>query len=123
MFIRAFLPIAIGMTEIKIKLEQMKLAIITAIKEFEKDIRVQLKKAEVKTFSFREVTGYRDSTEDSIESNWFSSEMNQTESILFYAFVKKENVDKLFELIEDFNNNQKTLSHIHLAVLNIEKSN
>jgi nitrogen regulatory protein PII len=101
----------------------MKLAIITAIKEFEKDIRVQLKKAEVKTFSFREVTGYRDSTEDSIESNWFSSEMNQTESILFYAFVKKENVDKLFELIEDFNNNQKTLSHIHLAVLNIEKSN
>ncbi|HEX9825601.1 MAG TPA: hypothetical protein VGA80_03310 [Flavobacteriaceae bacterium] len=101
----------------------MKLAIITAIKEFEKDIKGQLKKAEVKTFSFREVTGYRDSTGDSIESNWFSSEMNQTESILFYAFVKKENVDKLFELIEDFNNNQKTLSHIHLAVLNIEKSN
>lgn len=101
----------------------MKLAIITAVKEFEKDIKLQLKKADVKTFSFREVTGYRDSTEDSIESNWFSSEMNQTESILFYAFVKKENVDKLFVLIQDFNNHQKTLSHIHLAVLNIEKSN
>jgi nitrogen regulatory protein PII len=101
----------------------MKLAIITAIKEFEKDIKHQLKEAEVKTYSFREVTGYRDSTEDSIESNWFSSEMNQTESILFYAFVKKENVEKLFQLIEDFNNHQKTLSKIHLAVINIEKSN
>lgn len=101
----------------------MKLAIITAIKEFEKDIKLQLKKADVKTFSFREVTGYRDSTEDSIETNWFSSEMNQTDSILFYAFVKKENVDNLFELIEDFNGHQKTLSKIHLVILNIEKSN
>jgi len=101
----------------------MKLVIITAIKEFEKDIILLLKKADVKTFSFREVTGYRDSTEDSVESNWFSIEMNQTESILFYAFVKKENVDLLFELIKDFNEQQKTLSHIHVAILNIEKSN
>lgn len=101
----------------------MKLVIITAIKLFEKDIKLQLKKAEVKTFSFKEVTGYRDSTEDSIESNWFSSEMNQTESIVFYAFVKKENVDMLFKLINDFNDKQKTMSHIHVAVINIEKSN
>ena len=101
----------------------MKLVIITAIKLFEKDIKLQLKKADVKTFSFKEVTGYRDSTEDAIESNWFSSEMNQTESIVFYAFVKKENVDILFKLINDFNNKQKTMSHIHVAVINIEKSN
>ena len=101
----------------------MKLLIITAIKEFEKDIKLHLKKADVKTFSYREVTGYRDSTTDSVESNWFSSEMNQTESIVFYAFVKKENVDMLFKLVNDFNNQQKTLSHIHVLVLNIEKSN
>ena len=101
----------------------MKLVIITAIRQFEKDIKLQLKKAEVKTFSFKEVTGYRDSTEDAIESNWFSSEMNQTESIVFYAFVKKENVDMLFKLINDFNDKQKTMSHIHVAVINIEKSN
>lgn len=101
----------------------MKLVIITAIKEFEKDIKFQLKKADVKTFTYKEVTGYRDSTEDKIESNWFSSEMNQTESVLFYAFVKKENVDMLFELVNEFNKKQKTLSQIHLAVLNIEKSN
>lgn len=101
----------------------MKLVIITAIKQFEKDIILQLKKANVKTFSFRDVTGYRDSTEDAVESNWFSSEMNQTESILFYAFVKKNNIDLLFKLIDEFNNNQKSMSHIHVAVLNIEKSN
>ena len=101
----------------------MKLAIITAIREFEKDIKLQLKKADVKTYSMKEVTGYRDSTEDSIESNWFSSEMNQTQSILFYAFVKKENVGKLFNLVQEFNSKQKTMSKIHLAIINIEKSN
>lgn len=101
----------------------MKLLIITAIREFANDIKLQLKKAEVKTFSYKEVIGYRDSTEDAVESNWFSSEMNQTESVVFFAFVKKENVNMLFELINEFNSHQKTLSHIHVAVVNIEKSN
>ena len=101
----------------------MKLVIITAINEFEKDIIQLLKKAKVETFSYKEVIGYRDNTEDELESNWFSSEMNKSESILFYAFVKKEKVDLLFETINDFNAKQKTLSHIHIAVVNIEKSN
>lgn len=101
----------------------MKLVIITAIKEFEKDIKLQLKQAKVDTFSYREVTGFRDSTEDALESNWFSSEMNQTRSMVFYAFVKKENVDLLFDLIDKFNKEQKTLSHIHVASLNIERTN
>lgn len=101
----------------------MKLLILTAIKEFEKEIKQQLKKAEVTTFSYKDVIGFRDSTEDALESNWFSSDMNESQSILFYAFVKKENVDRLFESINDFNTKQETLSHIHVAVLNIEKSN
>lgn len=101
----------------------MKLLIITAIKEFEKEIKHQLKNAKVNTFSYQNVIGYRDSTMDAIESNWFSSEMNKSESILFYAFVKKENVALLFETIDEFNAKQETLSHIHVAVLAIEKSN
>lgn len=101
----------------------MKLVVITAIREFANDIKLQLKKAEVKTYSYKEVIGYRDSTEDAVESNWFSSEMNQTESIVFFAFVKKDKVEMLFDQINKFNSNQKTLSHIHVAVLNIEKSN
>ena len=101
----------------------MKLVIITAIKAFEKEIIQHLKKAKVETFSYKEVIGYKDNTEVAIESNWFSSEMNKTESLLFYAFVKKENVDVLFAHINEFNAKQKTHSHIHIAVLKIEKSN
>ena len=101
----------------------MKLLIITAIKEFEKEIKQQLKNAKVSTFSYRDVIGYRDSTQDAIESNWFSSEMNKSESILFYAFVQEENVETLFKSINEFNAKQETLSNIHVAVLAIEKSN
>jgi hypothetical protein len=101
----------------------MKLLLITSIADFEKDIKKMLQKANVTTYSFKEVTGYRDISEEAIENNWFASELNETESILFYAFVKKENVDPLFNLVNEFNAAQESLSHIHVAVLNIEKSN
>ncbi len=101
----------------------MKLVIITSIKEFEKDIKSLLKKADVVTFSYRDVIGFRDSTEDALESNWFASEMNITESLMFYAFVPQKNVDLLFEAIMQFNAKQSTASHIHVAIVAIEKSN
>lgn len=101
----------------------MKLVIIVAVKEFEKDIKQILKKSEVKSFSYKDVTGYKDSSEDAIEANWFATEMSENESVLFYAFVNKDKVDHLFKLADDFNDKQITLSHIHLAVLCVEKSN
>lgn len=101
----------------------MKLLLITAVAEFEKEVKQILKKAQVKTFSYREVTGYRNTSEDAIESNWFGTEMNENESIMFYAFVEKEKVDMVCFAINEFNAKQETLSHIHSAVLNIEKSN
>ena len=101
----------------------MKLVIITSSVAFQKDIKAILKKAEVKTYSFKEVTGYMDFSDTATPENWFAAEVNETESILFYAFVKKENVEHLFNLITEFNAGQESLSHIHIAVLNIEKSN
>ncbi|MCK8140891.1 hypothetical protein MW871_03190 [Flavobacterium sp. I-SCBP12n] len=101
----------------------MKLLIITAVLDFENDIKQMLKKAHVKTFTFKEVKGFTDLSEEAIESNWFAGDIHETESILFYAFVKKENIDSLFDLVNDFNAKQVTKSNIHIAVLNIEKSN
>ncbi|WP_276363045.1 hypothetical protein [Daejeonella sp. H1SJ63] len=101
----------------------MKLLVITAIKEFKKDILRMFKEAGVQNFSYREVTGFQDNSEDRVELNWFASDMNENESILFYAFVKKESVDSFFNLVEVYNSKQGNESHVHLAVLNIEKSN
>ena len=101
----------------------MKLVVITAIAEFEKDIKNMLKEAKVKSYSYRDVKGFRDASEESVESNWFGSEMNETESIVFYAFIPKENVAVLFDLMDKFNTSQESVSHVHLAVFAVEKYN
>ena len=99
----------------------MKLLLITAVREFEKDIKLILKKAEVKSFSYKDVKGFKDNSEDDLEANWFATNMQETESILFYAFVNEEKVDVLFDMVKEFNTEQVSKSNIHVAVLNIER--
>ena len=101
----------------------MKLLLITAVAEFGNEVKQILKTSNVNTYSYKEVKGYRNTSEDALGSNWFGTEMNENESILFYAFVQKQNVDIVFDAVNEFNNKQETVSHIHVAVLNIEKSN
>ena len=101
----------------------MKLLVITAIEEFSKEIKSMLKKSNINIYSYKNVNGFRDLSEESLESNWFASEMDESQSIIFFAFVKKIYVDDFFTRADEFNAKQKTLSKIHVVVLNIEKSN
>ena len=101
----------------------MKLLLITAVAEFGKEVKQILKNAQVKNYSYQEVVGYRNATQDALNSNWFGTEMNENESIMIYAFVDKENVDLVYDAVTEFNSKQETLSHIHTANINIEKSN
>ena len=88
----------------------MKLLIITSISEFEKEIKQMLVKANVKNFSYKEVIGYHNTSDEAIGDNWFATEMNENESILFYAFVPSENVALVFNSINEFNAIQETTS-------------
>ncbi len=101
----------------------MKLVLITAIAEFEKDVKKMLKEAKVKSYSYRDVKGFRDASEESIESNWFGSEMNETDSVVFYAFIVQQNLDILFDEVTQFNKELETISKVHLAVFSVEKYN
>jgi hypothetical protein len=101
----------------------MKLVIITASIAFQKDMKAILKKADIKTYSFREVTGYMDFSDTATSENWFAADVNETECILFYAFSKKETVERLLQLVAEFNTAQQLSSQIQIAVLDIEKYN
>ena len=101
----------------------MKLVVITAIAAFEKEIKKMLKEAKVKSYSYRDVKGFRDASEEGIEDNWFGSEMNETDSVVFYAFILQQNIDILFDEVTQFNKYQETISKVHLAVLSLEKYN
>ena len=77
----------------------------------------------MKVFSYQKLNGFKDLSEETFKSNWFASDMNENNSLMFYAFTPKENVDKVFENIDLFNAAQKTMSNIHVALINIERSN
>ncbi|WP_396172472.1 hypothetical protein [Flavobacterium sp.] len=98
----------------------MKLVVLTAVISFKKEIQHMLKQAGIKTYSYRDVTGFKDLSEEALASNWFGSEMHENESIAFYVVVPKENMDQLMLLITAFNEQLETRSKVHLASLSIE---
>ncbi|MDW7693094.1 hypothetical protein R9C00_09800 [Flammeovirgaceae bacterium SG7u.111] len=101
----------------------MKLLIITAIDGFKKEIKETLKKSGVTAFSYQKITGYKNMSITSLESNWFASDAGENQSLMFYAFTPEEYVDQVFESIESFNASLKTTSKIHVALVNIDRIN
>lgn len=101
----------------------MELLIITAARAFEKEIKSSLKKSGVKSFSYTEVVGYIESNSQSMADNWFASSAGEQQSVLFYAFVPKTNVDQVLEAIKIINEKEESLSKIHVAIMDIKQSN
>ena len=98
----------------------MKLLLITAIEEFEKDVKNILKHSGVKAISYQSVKGFNNNG-DELE-NWFSSDNVEIDSLLFTVFIESRYVDEIYIRIQDFNSRQKTLSHVHIATVQLEKS-
>ncbi|HBV15757.1 MULTISPECIES: hypothetical protein [Chryseobacterium group] len=98
----------------------MKLLLITAIEEFEKDVKNILKHSGVKAISYQSVKGFKNNG-DELE-NWFSSDNVEIDSLLFTVFIESRYVDEIYIRIQDFNSRQKTLSHVHIATVQLEKS-
>ncbi len=98
----------------------MKLLLITAIEEFEKDVKNILKHSGVKAFSYQSVKGFKNNGNEL--ENWFSSDNVEIDSLLFTVFIESRYVDEIYIRIQDFNSRQKTLSHVHIATVQLEKS-
>ena len=101
----------------------MKLLLITAIKAYEPDVKEILESAAVTKYSYKEVTGYSGDAQESIVGNWFAEDNNETDSVLFFAFVRKEIAHEVLTLANAFNDKQILPSQVHVAILNIEESN
>lgn len=101
----------------------MKLLILTAVRTFEKQVRKILETEGVLSYSYTTVTGYRDSTQDSVSRNWFATEMNKAESILFFAFVSEATSNQVFDAVEKLNATCDLHSKVHIMISPIEKYN
>lgn len=98
----------------------MKLLLITAVEEFEKEVKNILKHSGVKAFSYQSVKGFKNNGDEL--GNWFISDNVEINSLLFTVFIESRYVDEIYNRIQDFNSGQKTLSHVHIATVQLEKS-
>ncbi len=102
----------------------MKFLVITAISEFETDVKHILKKCKVATFSFHEITGYKNHSSADSVPNWFAGdERHATQSVIFYVFASSEIADNIFKEVNHANTSQEFQSKIHIVSLNVEQSN
>jgi len=99
----------------------MELLIITAVRSFTEDIKQILKKSGVKAYSFMEVTGFKDLSDESQEENWFASHAGEHQSVLFYAFIPEDLVRGALTEIQSLNQTQESFSYVHAAVLGIKE--
>ena len=100
----------------------MKLLIVTVVEEFENEILRLFKKANIESFSEGHIDGYKNTTSMVRTASWFPSEKGGVESSLFFSFTQEINIDLLFKLIEEFNQNLETNNPIKAIVVLIERS-
>jgi len=98
----------------------MKLLIVTSVAEFQKEILQIFKKADIEAFSRTEIDGYKSSNSVIATRSWFPGEKGGNESLMFFSFTQKEQIELLIELVKDFNNGLETNNPIRVAVVDIE---
>ncbi len=81
----------------------MKLVIVTAVEEFQKDVLKLFKEANIESFSGSDIDGYRTIPNVLATSSWFPSIKGGSESHMFFSFTEEEQIERLFHLIGEFN--------------------
>jgi hypothetical protein len=99
----------------------MKLVIVTAVEEFHKDVIKLFKQSGIENFSESDIDGYKNASSLLMASNWFSARKGGNESVMFFSFTIDENIETLFNLIQNFNTNLETNNPIKAVVVPIEK--
>lgn len=102
-------------------MNQMKLVIVTAVEEFQKDVLKLFNKANIENFSSSNIDGYKNSTSILMASSWFSGEKTGSQSRLFFSFTEDKHIEMLFHFIKEYNSNLETNNPIKAVVVPIEK--
>lgn len=100
----------------------MKLLMVTSVEAFHNDILQLFKQAGIQNFSESGIDGYKNIPTIVSSSNWFASSKGSTNSILLFSFTEEENIDSLFELLKEYNNNLETNNPVRAVVLPIERT-
>lgn len=101
----------------------MKLLIVTAVEEFQKDVLKLFKKAGIEAFSTSEIDGYKNTNNSVVATqSWFPGEKGGSESLMVFSFAEEEKIDPFFELVIQYNNNLETNNPVRVVVVPIERA-
>ena len=99
----------------------MKLVIVTAVEQYQKEVLKLFKKADIENFSSSDIDGHKNGSPILMESNWFSAEKEGNESSMLFSFTDDEHIDILFDAIKEFNANLETNNPIKEIVVPVER--
>lgn len=99
----------------------MKLLIVTIVEAFEKEILALFRQAGIENFSSSDIEGFKGGDTLTLASSWFPGEKHSTRSVMLFSFTQKENIDRLFPLIEEFNENLESSNPVKAVVIPIER--
>lgn len=100
----------------------MKLLIVTAVDQYEKEVLQLFKKSNIENFSGSDIEGYKNASAFMLNSSWFPSEKSGADSSMFFSFTEDDKIDLFFSLVAQFNENLETNNPIHAVVVPIERS-
>lgn len=101
----------------------MKLLIVTAVEEFQKDVLKLFKKAGIEAFSSSEINGFKNGNNSVVATqSWFPGEKGGSESLLVFSFAEEEKIDSFFELVTDYNSALETNNPVRVVVVPIERA-
>jgi hypothetical protein len=99
----------------------MKLVIVTAVEEYNKEVLKLFKKSNIENFSSSDIDGYKNGSSVLMASNWFSAGKGGNESMMFFSFTEEENINQLFDNIKQFNAEMESNNPIKAIVVPIER--
>lgn len=101
----------------------MKMLVITAVQSYQEMIVRILKESNIHAFSSTNVLGHVNHQDPNLEDNWFGGDVQNYQSILYFALLPTEQIEKVFEAVNKINEEAQSKSKIHLSVMGVERTN
>jgi hypothetical protein len=99
----------------------MKLLIVTAVEQFQKEVLKLFKQAGIDTFSTSAIDGYKLTNPIMATQSWFPGEKRGSDSLMFFSFTQDEKIEPFFKLIQSYNHTLDTNNPVRVIVVAVEQ--
>ena len=89
--------------------------------DHEEELRKIFKDSNTPIYSKLDVKGYKIKSENLDFANWFGDSIDGDRSVMFFAFVPKENMEMIFDRVRAFNDQDDRVFPLHAFQMPVEK--